>query len=115
MTQRTDEPTEGEVTLEFEQPVFEPASASASVPPVPKTAEENAALAQALKDSETRASEAIRAQQRTEQRLSLLRRAAQVLLTADDPDEMLSALFNELRQHLNVDTYFNFMVNEPGD
>lgn len=46
------------------------------------------------------------------QRLRLLWEAASVLLTTEDPDAMLHGLFEKLRPHFGLDTYFNFMVNE---
>jgi PAS domain S-box-containing protein len=49
------------------------------------------------------------------ERLRLLWEAAVVLLSADDPDAMLRGLFEKVKGHLGVDTYFNFMVNEGGD
>jgi signal transduction histidine kinase/DNA-binding response OmpR family regulator len=48
-------------------------------------------------------------------RLSLLWEAAGVLLTTNDPDAMLSSLFEKIRTMLDLDVYFNFMVNESGD
>lgn len=53
--------------------------------------------------------------QRAAYRLRLLWEAAEVLLTAEDPDTMLRRLFANIRQHLEIDTYFNFMVDESGD
>lgn len=53
--------------------------------------------------------------QRAAHRLRLLWEAAEVLLTAEDPETMLRQLFNNIRQHLDVDTYFNFMVDESGE
>ncbi|WP_010582834.1 PAS domain S-box protein [Schlesneria paludicola] len=49
------------------------------------------------------------------QRLWLLWEAASLLLTTEDPDVMLHGLFDKLRPHFGLDTYFNFMVNETGD
>jgi PAS domain S-box-containing protein len=49
------------------------------------------------------------------ERLRLLWEAAAVLLSAGDPDAMLRGLFEKVKGHLGVDTYFNFMVNEGGD
>jgi putative methionine-R-sulfoxide reductase with GAF domain len=50
-----------------------------------------------------------------ETHLSLLRQAAQVLRAGVDPNEMLRALINDIREPLAVDAYFSFMVNESGD
>jgi signal transduction histidine kinase len=47
-----------------------------------------------------------------ERRAALLWRSAQVLLTADDPVDVLSALFPQIREELEVDTYINFLVDE---
>lgn len=47
--------------------------------------------------------------------LALLRQAAQVLRADVAADEMLRALFNDIREPLGVDAYFRFMVNEAGD
>ncbi len=49
------------------------------------------------------------------QHRALLWQAAQVVLTADDPNEMLRSLFRCIRQELDVDAYFNFIVNDRGD
>lgn len=48
-------------------------------------------------------------------RLRLLWEAAEVLLTAENPDSMLRALITKVGTHLGVDTYFNFTVNDAGD
>ena len=48
-------------------------------------------------------------------RLAVLWEAAGVLLTTEDPDSMLSGLFEKIRESLSLDVYFNFMVNESGD
>ncbi len=53
--------------------------------------------------------------QRQARRLRLLWEAAGVILTADDPDVMLQQVFRKISPLLEVDTYFNFMVNETGD
>ncbi len=49
------------------------------------------------------------------ERLRLLSEAAAQLLLAEDPDTMLRRLFAKIGPHLDLDTYFNFMVNETGD
>lgn len=49
------------------------------------------------------------------ERLTLLWEAAGVLLSTDDPDAMLSSLFDKIREILDLDVYFNFMVNESAD
>jgi PAS domain S-box-containing protein len=59
-----------------------------------------------------RAEEALR---RQTERLRLLWEAAAVLLTAEDPDVMLRRLFAEIGEHVGVDVYFNYMVNDSGD
>jgi signal transduction histidine kinase/ActR/RegA family two-component response regulator len=50
-----------------------------------------------------------------ERRLALLWQSAEVLLTAGDPDAMLHRLFDQIREDLEIDTYFNFMVAEGGE
>jgi PAS domain S-box-containing protein len=64
----------------------------------------------------------ITARKRTEEtvrkqgeRLQLLWEAAEVLLTTDEPDLMMQALFAKIAPHFALDTYFNFMVNESGE
>jgi PAS domain S-box-containing protein len=52
---------------------------------------------------------------RQSERLRLLWEAASVLLTSEEPDAMLRALFAKIAPHLGLDTYFNFMVTESGD
>jgi GAF domain-containing protein len=47
--------------------------------------------------------------------LGLLRQAAQVLRADVSADEMLRALFHDIREPVGVDAYFSFMVNEAGD
>lgn len=47
-----------------------------------------------------------------EERTALLLEAATVLLATDEPDAMLRSLFAKIGPHLNLDTYFNYMVNE---
>ena len=68
-----------------------------------------------LKASRRTLDEAHSARALSDRRMRLLWQAAQILLTADDPDRMLHALFAEVRAELSVDTYFNFMVNEEGE
>jgi signal transduction histidine kinase/FixJ family two-component response regulator len=58
------------------------------------------------------ASEAVR---KNEERMRLLWESAAVLLTTDDADTMLRDLFAKIAPHLNLDTYFNFMVNDTGN
>ena len=48
----------------------------------------------------------------SERRGALLWTSAQVLLTADDPVDMLRRLFPQIREELDVDTYVNFLVDE---
>lgn len=47
-----------------------------------------------------------------EQRVRLLWEAAAVLLTTDQPDNMLKQVFAKISPHLKLDTYFNYMINE---
>jgi PAS domain S-box-containing protein len=49
------------------------------------------------------------------QRLRLLSEASAILLRADDPNVMVSVLFEKIGPHLGLDTYFHFMVNDTGD
>jgi signal transduction histidine kinase len=49
------------------------------------------------------------------QHLALLWQTAQVLLTADDPHEMLRSVFRWIREECDVDAYLNFIVNDRGD
>ncbi|QJE97345.1 PAS domain S-box protein [Luteolibacter luteus] len=53
--------------------------------------------------------------ERQAQRLRLLWEAAAVILTAEDPDMMLQRVFGKISKLLEVDTFFNFMVNDAGD
>jgi PAS domain S-box-containing protein len=50
-----------------------------------------------------------------EARLRLLWEAASILLSTDDPDAMMRGLFGKVSQHLDVDTYFNYLVDETGN
>ena len=47
-------------------------------------------------------------------RLRLLWEAASVLLTTENPDAMLGKLFDKISPHMELDAYFNFMVDEGG-
>ncbi|MFO1241757.1 MAG: ATP-binding protein [Rickettsiales bacterium] len=49
------------------------------------------------------------------ERLRIISKAAGHLLASDNPDTMVSDLFRQVSEHLNVDTYFNFMVGPEGD
>lgn len=49
------------------------------------------------------------------ERQQLLWEAASVLLTTEEPDAMMQALFAKLAPHLDLDMYFNFSVNDSGD
>lgn len=49
------------------------------------------------------------------ERLRLLWEATAVLFSADDPDTMLRGLFNKIGEHLRLDVYFNFVVDDSGD
>jgi signal transduction histidine kinase len=48
-------------------------------------------------------------------RLRLLWEAASVLLTTEEPDVMMRALFAKIAPHFGLDTYFNFMVGEGSE
>lgn len=48
------------------------------------------------------------------ERQALLSQTLGRLLLAEDPDRIIRELFPQVAQHLNVDTYFNYMVREPG-
>ena len=52
---------------------------------------------------------------RKNQRLRLLSEAAAILLRADDPNVMVSVLFEKIGPHLRLDTYFHFIVNDTAD
>ncbi len=49
------------------------------------------------------------------ERQRLLGEAAALLLTSNEPDSMMHTLFSRIASHLEVDTYFNFMVDEAGE
>ena len=49
------------------------------------------------------------------ERLHLLSVAAAEVLGCEEPDQMVNRLFDAVADHLQLDTYFNFMVNEQGD
>ncbi|WP_052573824.1 PAS domain-containing protein [Haloferula sp. BvORR071] len=53
--------------------------------------------------------------ERQARRLRLLWESAGVILTADNPDLMLQRVFRKISPMLEVDTFFNFMVDEAGD
>ena len=52
---------------------------------------------------------------RQNERLRLLADTAAHLLATDDPHAQVQGLYEKVAEHLGVDTYFNFMVNENGD
>lgn len=58
----------------------------------------------------SRAREALEESQR-----ALLRQAAEVVRAGVAADEMLRALFGDIREPMGVDAYFNFLVNDAGD
>ncbi len=58
-----------------------------------------------------RQEEDLRAQSR---RLRLLWEAAGVILSADEPVSMLHRLFQRIQEQIDVDFYFNYMVDEAG-
>ena len=49
---------------------------------------------------------------RSEDRLRLLWEAAALLLTASNPEAMLREVFATIAPHLDLDTYFSYMVND---
>ena len=53
--------------------------------------------------------------ERQARRLRLLWEAAGIILTSEDPDAMLQRVFTKVSPMLEVDVFFNFMVNEAGD
>ncbi len=52
---------------------------------------------------------------RRNERLHLLSKAAAHVLTAEDQDHVVRTLFDQVSEHLNLDVYFNFMLNREGD
>ncbi|MGE5526506.1 MAG: PAS domain-containing protein [Rhodospirillaceae bacterium] len=52
---------------------------------------------------------------RRNERLALLWEAAAVLLSTDEPRDMLHRLFRSIGPHLGLDTYLSFMTSESGD
>ncbi|OAI57866.1 hypothetical protein AYO47_07360 [Planctomyces sp. SCGC AG-212-M04] len=50
----------------------------------------------------------------SQDRTRLLWEAATVLLTADEPDSMLKAMFAKIASHLSLDAYINYTVSETG-
>ena len=77
--------------------------------------ESNLKLALLRREEDVRRKGAEQSIAKQNERLTLLWEAAGVLLTTNDPDAMLSSLFAKIRQMLDLDVYFNFMVNESGD
>jgi PAS domain S-box-containing protein len=57
----------------------------------------------------------ITGRKRAESLLRLSSEAAQHLLTASDPEELVRGLFEKLRRPLGVDAFFNYTVNDAGD
>ncbi|MCW1912004.1 PAS domain-containing protein [Luteolibacter sp. GHJ8] len=53
--------------------------------------------------------------ERQARRLRLLWEAAGIILTSEDPDAMLQRVFSKISPMLEVDVFFNFMVNEAGE
>jgi signal transduction histidine kinase/CheY-like chemotaxis protein len=49
------------------------------------------------------------------ERQRLLGEAAAILLSVDEPDAMMHALFAKIAPHFGLDTYFNYMLNDVGD
>lgn len=58
-----------------------------------------------------RAEETLR---RNEARMRLLWEAAETLLHAQDPDAMLRSVYAKIAPHLQLDAYFNFLVDDKG-
>ena len=52
---------------------------------------------------------------RRNERLHMLSRAAAHVLTEEDQDHMVRILFDQVAEHLQLDVYFNFMVDELSD
>ena len=77
--------------------------------------ESNLKLSRLRREEDVRRRRAEASIAKQNERLTLLWEAAGVLLSTDDPDAMLSSLFAKIRQMLDLDVYFNFMVNESGD
>lgn len=67
----------------------------------------------ALDITERKQSEALLARHARQSRI--LWEAAGVIFTTDDADEMLQRVFGKINELLEVDAYFNFMVNASGD
>jgi PAS domain S-box-containing protein len=63
----------------------------------------------------TESKQAEEALRRSEGRLRLLWESAAVLLTTEEPDTMLRQLFVKIGPQLEIDAYFNYMVNDSGD
>ncbi|MBX9792219.1 MAG: PAS domain S-box protein [Pirellulales bacterium] len=57
----------------------------------------------------------ITARKKAEARQRLLLDAAALLLHAEDPDAMLHNLFSQVGPHLGLDTYFNYLADQPGE
>src|SRR6185369_8356918 len=51
---------------------------------------------------------------RQNDRLKLLAKTAELLLTADDPSGMMNDVFAAVQQHLNLDGYVNYRTDENG-
>jgi len=67
----------------------------------------------ALDITDRKRSEALLARHARQSRI--LWEAAGVIFTTDDADEMLQRVFGKINELLEVDAYFNFMVNPTGD
>jgi PAS domain S-box-containing protein len=63
----------------------------------------------------SRRTEAERLLRHRSERLQLLSEALAQLISAEDPETVVRELFPKVAEHLQVDTYFNFMVHESGD
>jgi PAS domain S-box-containing protein len=73
----------------------------------------NGYVAHAMDITESKRTQA--ALNRRNERLGLLWEAAAVLLSTDEPREMLHRLFQSIAPHLGLDTYFNFTAVPSGD
>lgn len=49
------------------------------------------------------------------ERQRLLGEAAAILLSTDEPDAMMHALYAKIAPHFRLDAYFNYMLNDVGD
>jgi PAS domain S-box-containing protein len=57
----------------------------------------------------------IEERKQAERRQRMLTDAAAILLAAEDPEVMMKGLFERVSRNIDVDTYFNYMVDETGE